>query len=451
MTLIDLDASPPPPAEERPARLSAVRAALRRRRTAVLGGALLTLVLATQAAAAPGVPAVAPIRLPAVAVDGTVLVSGGRAYIVTGRDFELRAYSLVTGRQLWAYQSGRPIVDLRDAGGLVLVMTPQATRVGTGQSPVTTPGLIVALDGVSGAKRWEHFGLAIPGSFTPGVLVVQDATGLVGLRLGDGGTIWHDPDGQPYPAYTESGQVLVGTYVADGTGADGTGGPDGHVRLGLLDAATGRTTPLGSLTLGTMPILAAGSSGVLVLRADGGVLTYGLATAGADPTAVMAVTTVASNASPDAVGDPRCGRLMCLNLGGEVTAADPVTGRTVWRRDGEWIGAQLPAGDGVLLALIPARSTAAVLVDAETGKTRVELGVWRAAGTVGDRVYALYEPRRTGRAWLGVVDGDHVRAVADLGSARACRVVADWLLCAGDGATAGSAWRLTSDGVTGRA
>ncbi|NUO58751.1 MAG: PQQ-binding-like beta-propeller repeat protein [Hamadaea sp.] len=446
MTLIDLDAPPPPtPSGERPARLAGVRAALRRQRTAVVGGTLLALVLATQAAAAPGVPAVAPIRLPAVSVDGEVLITGDRAYVVTGQDFELRAYSLAGGRQLWAYRSGRPIEGLRDAGDLVLVVSPQITRVGANQQPEITPGLIAALDGVTGAKRWEHRGaLLLPGTPAPGVLVVQDETGLVGLTSDDGRMIWRYGDGQPYPAYTPSAEILVGTYVADEPAS-----PEGRIQLGRLDSLTGRVTPVGSLPPAVMPLMAVGTSDVLVLDGRAG-LSYGLAVAGADPAAVMSVTRVAASAPVEVASDPRCGPLVCLASGPELVAVDLTARATVWRRVGAWAGAQIGVGDATLLPLIPTQSTATVLVDAATGRTRVDLGVWRVAGVVADRIYTLFEPKRGGRAWLGVVEGSRVRAVADLADARDCRVGAAWLLCTGDGTSGTRAWRITAAGLTGR-
>ncbi|NUR71756.1 MAG: PQQ-binding-like beta-propeller repeat protein [Hamadaea sp.] len=443
MTLIDLDVAPPPADDDRPSRLHGVRAALRRQRLAVGGGLLLAIVLATQAGAAPGVPAIAPVRLPAVSADGPVLVSGDRAYVVTQKDFELRAYSLITGTQLWAYQSGRPIEDLRAVGDLVLVVSRQATRVVTDDGSVmrmeVTPGLTVALDGRRGTARWQRSGALASNAPSAGVVVMQDETGLVGVRADDGSEVWHDDSAHVYPAYAESPAVLAGTYLPMEDSSLG-----GRIQLSLLDVATGRSRLLGSVREAVVPILAVGSSAVLVYFGDKGVLTYGLAAVGSDPVAIMPITVVAPNAvpnaTPDVIGDPRCGPLMCLTIDSDLVAVDPETRIAQWRRTTSWSHTQIELGGRVLLPVF--QTTTAALVDAATGHVDVELGVWRVGGVLGDRLYTLYEPRRGGHAWLGVVDGSRVRAVADLGDARECQVASGWLFCAGDGKSAAKAWRV---------
>jgi len=376
-----------------------------------------------------------------------VLISGDRAYVVTARDFELRAYSLTAGSMLWSHRAEMPIGSLADRPGLILVISPDIRSMDANRVEQVTRGRIVALDATTGRLRWERRGQVLEGTLNAPALVVQDDTGLVGVDPVDGSARWHN-EGQAYPGYTDPPQIITTTYVYTGPPpANQSDAPDGRFQADLVDVASGRVTTLGFLSQGDFPLFVAGTPAtVLVQIIEREHIGYAFLAAAKNSSDPLPITEVHITTPPDG-RDPRCGSWMCLNVDNEVQALDAHTGAVAWRHAGTWIGTALAHGETTLVLIVPARSGSEVLVDAATGQVATDLGVWRIAGVVDDQIFTLFEPGSAGRAWLGVVDGHRVRSVADLGDARNCRVAGGWLLCTGDGTIPARVWKLTASGL----
>jgi outer membrane protein assembly factor BamB len=421
LALIELDLtirpdqtpSPPPPA-------------YRYRLPGLIIAAVLLLLLG---GAAPDVPRLWQHvgSVPLTGEDSPFTLAGGEIYTVTSSGGTRTATAwLLTGKpgRLWSTSFPARTV-LPDEVGFTRV---EAERAGDVVLVHDGPGT-TALDARTGKVRWSvrvpvspldggNVGVTQVQQFRPGTLYDQDS--------GDPGALYFSSTGQPHtepPLRTEvhgvdlTSGATVWSVPESGSVNVLRSADDREVlilssdRLEQRDASTGRirrqlpltpidgTSPTGGDIIGDTLLVSYGPFG-------GQEIAY----------APSSLKKLWSRAVPAILLDPpSCGDVLCDGGRSDLDVLDKNSGKPLWRapadvdlslRDGYVV--ESDSGSGLLLRL----------VDPDTGRTRVDLGGWRAeaiatsgrpillrAGQGAKTVFAVVERRRDAVQPLGEISG----------------------------------------------
>lgn len=236
-----------------------------------------------------------------------------------GASGQVSALVAGTGRVLWRREESRlPNVDFFQGAALLLA--------GAGK----TGAALVLMDLNTGAERWSHpfpAGSAVLAG-SPGYLVVQSPAGIVELL--------DERDGRT----VVSGRLDAASDTAGPDDASPPSGPSVY--------------PTGELVL------------TLHAQANGTVVTAYRATT------FERVWQVTTEESVHNIAG--CGPVICLNADQRVTAVDPSTGRTIWRREAVTVAG---AVDGWLQARAAhADGGNIVLLQPTTGSIRLSVTDW---------------------------------------------------------------------------
>lgn len=428
MTIIDLgeitatDFEPPRP----PAR--GLRRLIRPITLAVV--ALLTVVTATASARTAAPIGLRPLWNVPLAGTDAVYLAGDMLLVNRLNDSPDRAtltgYDTATGAVRWTADAGEvsSYPDLVTSSGTVL--QPVATNeVQADDSTVGYTATTAALDGATGARRWQLDASAVHAVGETVLMAEHDTKGRVSrlrlVRLGDGGTIWSR-------ALTANGAAAASD--------DAVVTIDDHGTVTVLRWADGSV-------LRTRAVPWRPDQLPQGLHTDVGIIGDALILSRWDQegSAVSAVyrldTLTESWHSNGYVGD--CDVVLCSVEDDHIVARDPLTGAERWRRP--VASNPYPIGAGRLLTESPVDAEGQLLIDAATGRTIATLGpgdrpwTWGRAGgplllvqpigTAPLHVTVRQIDRATGAEFvLGALDwmGDDVSG---------CQVGSRYLVCPG--------------------
>ena len=275
---------------------------------------------------------------------GTVLASSeahaaaGSGVAVIGYGLTLSAYEVSTGFPRWTqtltgFPAGSAIVAVHAWRRVITV----GVGLGTAGSAVPAGRRELVLDAVTG-KRIRSYDAAIAGGAvfaSKHRTVIVGRTAVTGYSNATGRALWRDPTGAPGQSWRVSGNRLYVTTSAQG--AAGAAPVTAVRQIGLVTGTQRLITPPGGLFDGTLAAVVGGS---LVFSGGTGLSFYSRATG--------QLTGLRTAAVADSV-DPVRG-VLYAEVGGALTALDPVTGRD------EPGAAALPAGayavrDGLAIGL----------------------------------------------------------------------------------------------------
>jgi len=347
--LIDLDAAPA--VRQRPGRHRSPA------RTVV---AVATVVLvALLAAAAPPAPESRPAATIAAQPDDDVFVHGDRLWIVgaaaTGRSRWMHTYRLPDGKLLTrtTLQIPEPVTAVLPVGDVTLIATT------LGQRP-----MVMAMDDTTGRSRWWQFGDIRGAAQDASVLLLGDsgAQGMLAVDPRTGAFRWEVlvPDGGTLSIAGEAGG-LPRWLVSE----------DAHGRLDTYDGRTGRHLASARASSSGQQQGAADDL-LLVGGTESGITAYSLP--------ALAVRWHRAGLPPSPSADRvelDCGPLLCV-IGPTLMTLDPATGHTRWASD-RWTSAE-PDGDFLLARKTdgPPELAPVTVLDMADGRTRADLGDWRA-------------------------------------------------------------------------
>nr|WP_296066139.1 PQQ-binding-like beta-propeller repeat protein [uncultured Actinoplanes sp.] len=439
MALIELDLT------TQPDQAAGIPPARRYRLPGLLLAVLLLLVLGGAAPAVPMLWQPAGL-LPPIGDDGPFVLDGGRIYTVTSARGTRTATAWQLGpqaRKLWSASFpahtagpddvGYSRIDAERAGDVVLLSDGPSTTV---------------LDARTGRVRWSvpvpvtpvgRLGVGVTQlqQFRPGTIYDQDS--------GEPGSLYFSSTGQPHtepPRRTEVRGVDLATgatvwSVPESGSVNVLAAPHGvpevlilsSGRLELRDARTGKLrrqvalAPVG----GERP-----AGGELV---DGALLVsyglYGGQEIAYDPGTLGRLW---ARPVPEVLLDPpSCADVLCYGGRASLDVLDPATGRARWRAPDD---VDLSRRAGYVIEADSRSGLLRRLVDPATGRTRVDLGGWRAEaiGPAGpaEGPILLRGSRGRDRSVVGVVlpRRDAVQPLGEIGTAVAdCTADTAYVVC----------------------
>lgn len=371
------------------------RSKLALRRNLLSAAVALDLILAgALGGSAVAHQALRPVTSAPATVRDTFVLLGDHLFVLGFAGNRIDAYAVAGGAHLWQATTSRPVAFFRaDTRAEVLLLQNE----GDGAS-----GQVSALVAGTGRVLWrrEDSRLLNVEFFQGAALLLagagQTGAALVLVDLNTGAERWSHPFAAGSAVVTGSPGYLV------------VQSPAGEVEL--LDERDGRTVVSGRLdaapdTAG--PDDASPPSGPSVYPAGELMLTLHAQANGTVVTAYRATTfgRVWQVTTEEPVrGVAGCGPVVCFNADEGVTAVDPSTGRTIWRRAavtgaiavGGWLQARAANADGGNI----------VLLQPTTGSVRLGLTDWAlAAGSDlgGEFLLTRSQPGLLG-VWVGSGD-----------------------------------------------